>query len=167
VAGYVPLPIEIPGAVAAQLGQLEPLFAVARDLHDLGARLHGELDRPERTSLQMVAYVIYGKAFRTVQSIINLCLCGCGVDALSLCASLFENLIDLKYMKKAPVRRPLRYTQFEQVEKLYQAEKVLAHKRLPKGMRKRYRSYQKNLKPQVAGLAAYSPIGAKVGRRPA
>jgi hypothetical protein len=157
MGGYVALPLEIPAEVYADLRQLEPLFAVARQVHALGQRLHTDLDLPERSALQAVAYVISGKAFRTVQSIAALCLCGFGVDALSLCGSLFENLVDLSYMEKAPVLRPRRYTQFEQVEKFYQAEKVLAHKRLRKALRERYRGYHNHLKPQVASLLRYFP----------
>jgi hypothetical protein len=70
---------------------------------------------------------------------------------------MFENLVDLKYIAKAPVRRPLRYMQFEQVEKLYQVQKILAHKRLPRGMRQGYTSYWRELQPQVASLLRYFP----------
>jgi len=157
MATYVNVPTQIPAELAEELHRLEPLFAVAREFYALGVRLHPALDREERTSLQTVAYLIYGKAFRTFQSVLNLCLCGCGVDALSLCGSLFENLVDLKYMRKAPVRRPLRYIQFEQVEKVYQAEKILAHKRLPRGMRSRYRSYLAGLRAQAGALTRHFP----------
>jgi len=80
---------------------------------------------------------------------------------MALCGSLFENFVDLKYMARAPVRRPLRYIQFEQVEKLYQAEKILAHRRLPRGTRRRYKGYEKILRPQVAQVLQYFPRRAQ------
>jgi hypothetical protein len=46
---------------------------------------------------------------------------------------MFENVVDLLYIRKAPVKRSRRYIQFKQVEKLLQTQKVLRKKRLPRG----------------------------------
>ena len=54
-----------------------------------------------------------------------------GADALALCGSLLEYVVDIAYMAKAPVRHPLPYMQFEQVGKYYQLQKDLKQKRLP------------------------------------
>jgi hypothetical protein len=104
------------------------------------------------SDFETVSYLLFSKAFLTFQSVRNLCLIGCGHDALGLCASLFENLVDLRYIRQAPKRRARRFVQFEQVDKYYQVLKVLGRKRLPKGKRKQYKGYLKNLAPQTAKL---------------
>src|SRR5207247_746021 len=92
-------------------------------------------------------YVLFSKAFATFLAVRNLCLVGCGPDALGLCASLFENLVDFTYIRQAPTSRSRRYVRFEEVDKYYQAQKILQRKRLPKGTRKRYHGYLKFVTP--------------------
>ena len=157
MGGYVHPPFEIPQSLLDDLTRLGPLLDVGKAAQELGQRIFTQhlpgsaID----TNLKMVAYVIFGKAFKSFQAIHNLCLSGCGSDAMALCGTLFENHVDLRYLQQAPIHRPKRYIQFEQVEKYYSAQKILRRKRLPKGLRKTYRGYEKDLKPQVAGILKY------------
>jgi hypothetical protein len=112
-----------------------------------------------------VAYILFTKAFKTFQAAQILSLCGYGSDALSLCASLFENVIDLLYIGKAPVRRPRRFLQYEQVAKFQQTEKMLRKKRLPRGRRAVYRSHQRSLAPQTVKLLKYFTRGQGWSRK--
>ena len=50
-----------------------------------------------------------------------------------------------------------RFFQFEQVDKYYQARRILRRARLPKVLRKTYREYENTLKPQVAKVLRYFP----------
>ncbi len=152
MGAFVPPPFEIPADLDTQLRQLGPLLDAGSAVHELGqtalARLHQEFDgRPFTSKYQGVAYLIFCKGFKTFQAAWNLCLCGCGADALGLCASLFENIVDLLYIAQAPMRRPLRYIQFEQVEKYRQCEKILKRKRLPKGVRNTWKERLSSLAP--------------------
>lgn len=157
-SNFVPAPAAIPRDVATEIAQLNGLVGPLNDIKALGTTILKRLLRKKETSnYKLAAYIISAKAFKTFQAAQVLCLCGYGSDALSLCASLFENVIDLLYMGKAPVLRPLRYAQYEQVDKFLQAEKVLTKKRLPRGRRKRYRAYQRTLAPQTARLLKYFP----------
>jgi hypothetical protein len=70
----------------------------------------------------------------------------------SLGGILFESLIDLKYLSEAPVQRPRRFIEFEQVEKYFNVQKVLRRKRLPKGVRKQYSHYKDHLQGTVKPL---------------
>jgi hypothetical protein len=106
---------------------------------------------------KLVSYLIFSKGFKTFQTVQSLCRIGCGADGLSLCASLFENVVDLAYVARAPVRRPRRYIEYEQVGKLQQLTKVLRRKRLPKGLRKQFEAYRENIGPQAQSLSKYFP----------
>jgi hypothetical protein len=96
--------------------------------------------------------VLFGKASKTQRATWNLCLTGCGADALALTGLLFENLVDLKYVSRAPVHRPRRFIQFEQVDKLFSVQKVLKRPRLPKGVRKDYRRIEAELSTATRGF---------------
>jgi hypothetical protein len=112
---------------------------------------------PCDSDLKRVAYMIYTKGFKTFQAAQTLCRCGYGSDALSLCAVLFENIVDLLYLGQAPKFRPLRYMQYEQVEKYFQTQKVLKKKRLPRGRRKAYLKYARKLDRETVLLRKYFP----------
>jgi len=154
---YVPVPAAVPREVATEIAKLNDLVGPLNDIKALGTTTLERLLKKGNSNYKLAAYIVSAKAFKTFQAAQILCLSGYGSDALSLCASLFENVIDLLYMGKAPVLRPLRYVQYEQVEKFLQAEKVLSMKRLPRGRRKRYRAYQRTLAPQTARLLKYFP----------
>lgn len=126
------------------------LLDVGRLLYQLGNDMFEEVCRnlagqPLPSDFITVAYFLCSKGFLTFQGVRNLCLVGCGPDALGLCASVFENLVDLQYIRAAPASRSRRFIEFEQVDKYYQALKILPRKRLPKGKRKQYNRYLKNL----------------------
>ena len=159
---HVPPPFQIPANILVDLERMGAFLDVGRDAHQLGLEMLIQVNRnfigqPFQSNFHMVAYLLFSKAFLTFQSVRNLCLIGCGSDALGLCGSLFENLVDLAYVKQAPDSRSRRFIQFEQVDKYYQAEKILRRKRLPKGWRKRYRDYIKSLAPQVVKLLPKYP----------
>jgi hypothetical protein len=137
---YVSVAAKIPRGTAAELAKLSDLFTAANDITVLGTELlEGMLGKRADSDYTLVTYILFTKAFKTFQAAQLLCLGGYGSDALSLCASLFENVIDLLYIGKAPVRRSLRYMQYEQVAKFLQSERVLKKKRLPRGRRNAYR----------------------------
>lgn len=117
-------------------------------------RLHG---RKRDSDYKLVAYLIFAKGFKSFQAAQLLCRCGYGSDALSICASIFENVIDLLYIRRAPTLRSRRYIQYEQVEKLLQAQKVLRKKRLPRGRRKAYRAWERKLQADAAPFLKYFP----------
>ncbi len=156
--GYVDVPFKIPSEIAAKLSKLDE---VVEGLNELKEAAEALLDRMRSkvtdSHYKLVAYIIFTKGFKTFQAAQLLCRSGYGSDALSLCASLFENIIDLLYIGKGPVRRAMRYEQFEQVEKFYKARKILKKKRLPRGVRKRYVGYMRSLTPQVAKLLQHFP----------
>ncbi len=154
---YMFPPFHIPESLFVELKKLGPLLDAAVQVHDLGRRIVADHfhEKPLDSDLKIVAYVIFSKGFKTFQSAMNLCRSGCGSDALSLCASLFENYIDFRYIAAAPVRRSRRYIDYEQVEKYYQLQKVLRHKRLPKGRRAKYRGYESTIRPQTIKLLKY------------
>jgi hypothetical protein len=159
---YVAVPVRIPQDIAAELAKLGDLVDVANEIKDLGTTvLEGLREGQGGSNYKLVAYILSAKAFKTFQAAQLLCLCGYGSDALSLCASLFENIIDLLYMGKAPVLRPLRYMQYEQVEKFWKAERLLSRKRLPRGRRNAYRKHHQTLAPQTAKLLKYFPNKGK------
>jgi hypothetical protein len=163
MSAYVPPPFQIPQKLLDDLKKLGPLLDVGTEAVSFGREtiIRYVAGKPLNSDFQVVVRVIFTKGFQTFMAVQNLCRCGCGSDALSLCASLFENYIDLRYIEKAPVVRSRRYIQYEQVEKYYQAQKVLARKRLPKGMRKQFRGYESKLGPQVAKLLKYFPKSSK------
>ncbi len=68
---------------------------------------------------KMLASFIFAKAQKSAHAVQILCRTGFGSDGLSLCAVLFENVVDLLYIGVAPVRRSRRYLQFEEVEKYF------------------------------------------------
>lgn len=159
---YVYVPVKIPQDTAVILNKLDSFFRAADDLKNLGESLANQLrTRAQDSNYKLVAFIVFAKAFKTFQAALLLCISRYGSDALSLCASLFENVVDLLYMAKAAVIRPLRYLQFEQVEKFFRAEKVLEKKRLPRGRRERYQSYQKTLGPQIAKVLKHFPRRGK------
>ena len=136
MSDYVDPWVKIPASLQTDLEKLAPILQGGSEAEKLGRELITKSERlmaAPRQEYKRVAYVIYAKGFKTFQSAFNLCLLGCGSDALSLCASLFENLVDLRYLGKAPVRNPRRYFQFEQVDKLIRVRRILRRKRLPKG----------------------------------
>jgi hypothetical protein len=146
-----------------ELEKLGSLLDISKEAYGLGSAIISQhlVGRSTETDLKIVAYLIFTKGFRTFQSAQNLCRCGLGSDAVALCASLFENYVDLRFIEKAPMRRSRRYMQYEQVEKYYQAQKILSRKRLPKGWRKQYQGYECSLKPQVKALLRHFPSKSK------
>jgi hypothetical protein len=155
---YVQAPFAIPQDFAVELHKAGELLDAGNDTQQVGHAILTEvLQHGYDSDYKFVAYFIFTKALKSLQSVQLLCRCGYGSDGLSLCAVLFENLIDLLYIGKAPVRRARRYRQYEQVEPYYQARRVLAEKRLPKGRRKTYRRYERDLLGQVRHLLRYFP----------
>jgi hypothetical protein len=154
MADHVSAPIQIP---ASLLDDLNKLGAVLNEglralnlAQQMVERMHKDLDgAPFGSDYRMLAYVLFSKGFMTFQSVRGLCVLGCGPDAIGLCASLFENVVDLTYIRQAPTSRSRRYVRFEQVDKYYQAQKILRRRRLPKGTRKRYKGYLKFLAPEA------------------
>jgi hypothetical protein len=155
--------IAIPTELFDQLRSIGDLLDVGNDIKDFGHELtETKLSGlPCDTDYKRVAYTILCKGFRTFQATQTLCRCGYGPDGLGLCGSLFENVVDLLYIGQAPKRRPRRYMQFEQVQKLYQVRKVLRKKRLPKGRRKYYRTIEHRLNAELAPLMKYFPREAR------
>lgn len=159
---YVPAPFSIPQNFALELQKAGELMDAGNEAQQLALTL---LTRIQTAGIdsehKFVAYFIFTKALKTMQSAQLLCRCGYGSDGLSLCAVLFENLIDLLYIGMAPARRSRRYSQFENVEKYYQACKVLKQKRLPKGRRKIYKRYAQNLLAEIRPLLKYFPNASR------
>jgi hypothetical protein len=161
-ARYVSAPFVIPEDFAAELRN-------AADLLDAGTKAlqtaQSILAAMQTVGLdsehKFVAHFIFTKALKTTHAVQVLCRCGCGSDGLSLCAVLFENVVDLLYIGMAPVRRSRRYCQFENVDKYFQARKILGYKRLPGGRRIVYKRYERNLHPQVAPFLKYFPKAGK------
>jgi hypothetical protein len=154
MSSHVPPPFQIPESLLLELTKLGTLLDVSVDIINLGILIKEKSlpGKPIDTHFKLVSLVFFAKSLKSLQSVQNLCRCGCGADALSLCSSLFENCVDLIYIKKAPYKRSRRYIEYEQVDKYYQAQKVLARRRLPKGRRKQYRCYERTLRPQVQRL---------------
>ncbi|MBK5295470.1 MAG: hypothetical protein JJE04_27805 [Acidobacteriia bacterium] len=154
---YHNIPVGVPEEVVQNLRKFHELFDVADDVANLGQRILDQL-RHERdgtgfhSDLETASYVLFGKGFKTFLASQILCRSGCGADALGLCGSLFENWVDLMYIRQAPVRRAQRYLRYEQIDKYYQALKVLRRKRLPKGTRGQYKGHLSALAPQVKQL---------------
>lgn len=145
MADYVQVPVEIPASVMDDLSKLGELFDATRDAAQLGQSIIERLGREReetgfRSDLETVAYVIFGKGFKTFHAARILCVCGCGTDALTLCASLFENLVDLLYIRRYPEPRARAYLAFEQVDKYYQAKEVLQRSDLTEEERCSWRS---------------------------
>jgi|GEM_PF-1879341 len=150
---YVHAPVEIPSCVLDDLAKLGELLDVTREAAQFGQslleRVGGERERTGFSSdLETIANVIFGKGFKTFHSIRILCLHGCGADALVLCGSLFENLVDLLYIRQ-DLSRAHNYLAFEQVDKYYQAKKVLSRTDLTEQERNTYEEYLRELRPQV------------------
>lgn len=156
IQGVCPAPFSLPIEFVNQMQRANDLFEVGDEAQKLGQdiveKMHSNGIESEYT---FVANFLLKKALKTMQSAQILCRCGYGSDSMSLCAVLFENLIDLLFISQAPVRRSRRFCQFETVEKYFQAKKVLSQKRLPKGRRKKYLKYLKDLYPQVKGALKY------------
>jgi hypothetical protein len=119
MGGYVHPPFDIPRGLHDDLTRLGPLLDVASAAQHVGQHIFTDLlvGTAIDTNLKVVTYVIFGKAFKSFQAIHTLCLSGCGSDALAMCGTLFENYVDLQYLRQAPILRPKRYIQYEQVEK--------------------------------------------------
>jgi Family of unknown function (DUF5677) len=160
---HVPPPFQIPQTLLTDLTKLGPLLDAATQAHAFGAEIFTNhiYQKTLDTDFKVVAYILFTKGFKTFQSATNLCRCGCGSDAISLCALLFENYIDLQYITQAPVRRSTRFIQYEGVEKYYHLQKILGKKRLPKGVRKMYRAHERKVAPRVAKLLRHFPNKTK------
>jgi hypothetical protein len=157
MSAHVPA-FAVPREFAVKLATLDEILDVGNDGKQIAeAILTGLHAHTCDSDYKRVAYLIFTKAFKTFQAAQTLCRCGFGSDALSLCGTLFENVVDLLYMGRAPVQRPRRYIQYEQVEKYHQVRKLLARKRLPKGRRKIYREYETSLYPQVKTVLKFFP----------
>jgi len=108
------------------------------------------------TGYRRVAYLIFGKSFRTFQGAVQLASHGYGADGLGLSASLFENLVDLAYIGRRRRALAAAYVDFEQVDKYCAAVKVLGHKRLPRGQRSFYDKQRRDLQAQAQPVLASS-----------
>jgi len=153
VSIYVP-PLVEPASLEKDLKKLGELFAVIGEVDDLARRvlerLHRERHRTGFNSdLETAAYAVFAKGLRTFHATRILCLTGCGVDALTLCGSLFENLVDVLYMRDGPAGAARNYVQFGQVEKYLHARKVLRRQDLPRSRQKFYRKRLAELMPEV------------------
>jgi len=154
--GICPAPFALPVEFVNQMQRANDLFEVGDKAQKLGQDIIEKMNTNGIGSEYVfVANFVLKKALKTMQSAQILCRCGYGSDSLSLCAVLFENLIDLLFISQAPARRSRRFCQFETVEKYLQAKKVLSQKRLPKGRRKKYTQYLNDLHPQVKGILKY------------
>lgn len=161
-AQYVPVPFGIPQGFAIELQKAAGLLdAGTSALQTAQSVLAAVQTAGIDSEHKFVAYFIFTKALKSAHAVQVLCRCGCGSDGLSLCAVLFENVVDLLYIGMAPVRRSRRYCQFENVDKYFQAHKILGYKRLPRGRRKTYKRYVQSLLPQVAQLLKYFPKTGK------
>lgn len=149
---YVSPPFKLRASLVDEIKkQFGPLLNVGDKTAALGQEIILLFNAQQHENLKYaaVSYLLFTQAFRTISTIRVLCRIGCGIDSLSLCASLFENYVDLCYIGKAPYKRSRRYLEFEQVDKYYKACRILQHRRLPKGWRKQYRDYKADLWPQV------------------
>ena len=161
-APYVPAQFAVPAQFHNQLIQAAGLGdASAAALSLSQSVLNGIGINGINSEYKAVTYFIFAKALKTANAVQILCRTGFGSDGLALCAVLFENLVDLLYIGASPKRRATRYFQFENVEKYFQAQKILSYARLPKGRRKIYRRYESDLLPQVRPLLKYFPKRAK------
>ena len=161
MAHYVHVPVKIPASVMGDLKKFGALFDVTGEVAQFGQSMLEQLwqkreGTPFHSDLEATTYVLYGKGFKTFHAARILQLTGCGADVLALSGSLFENLVDLMYIRQAPTRAT-RYLHYELIEKYDQMGKVLKRKRLPRGMRKNYRLRQAKLKPQVQRLRQRFP----------
>jgi hypothetical protein len=156
---YVSPPLDLPASVLEEISKVGPVLDVGAKTIALGQVIISNFSaqRHKNATYATVSYLIFTQGFRTFNTIQVLCRVGCGSDALALCGSLFENYVDLCYIGKAPYRRAKRYSDFEQVEKYFQARRILKRRRLPRGWRKMYREYEAALEPQVKQLLKYFP----------
>lgn len=151
---FVPPAFWIPRSVDEELANAGTLFNVAAKAASLGyevLRKHVK-GREADTDYKKVGYLLFAKGFKTFTSIQNLSRSGCGSDALALCASLFENHVDLLYVGKDPVHRSRIFLQYESVEKYHQAKKILNHPDLDAKQRVYFQDQVKKLDPLVSGL---------------
>jgi hypothetical protein len=157
-AQYVPAQFAVPAQFHNELIQAADLVdASAAALSLSQSVLNGIGTNGIDSEYKAVTYFIFAKALKTANAVQILCRTGFGSDGLALCAVLFENLVDLLYIGASPKRRATRYFQFENVEKYFQAQKILSYARLPKGRRNIYRRYESDLLPQVCPLLKYFP----------
>jgi Family of unknown function (DUF5677) len=159
---FVPPPFLIPSDFNAKLLDIGNLLDVADKVKCSVERIVIEdlPGLPCDSDFKRVAYMLVSKGFKTFQAAQTLCRCGYGSDAMSLCAVLFENVVDLLYLGQSPRRRSLRFMQYEQVEKYYQVRKVLRRKRLPRGRRRAYRNLEARLGIETAKIQKYFPSRA-------
>ena len=102
-------PFWIPRSVLEDVERLGALLNVGNEVAGLvhATITHDLTGQSMNTSdFKLAAYVLLVKGLKTFRAVQVLCRCGFGADALALCGSLFENVVDLAYMAKAPVRRP-------------------------------------------------------------
>ncbi len=155
-SGNVQAPFVIPRSLVIELQKAGELLDVGDSAQQIGQKALAELQAAGIDSpYKYVALFILSKALKTIQAVQILARCGYGSDGLSLCAVLFENLVDLLYIGLAPARRARRFMQFENVQKYFQACKVLKRKRLPKGRRRQYERYRDALLPEVRPLLKF------------
>ena len=140
---------------------LGELFEANGEVANVGCSLRKQLAHHHQdgpiSEFNSVAYVIFGKGFKTFNSARILCLHGCGADALALCSSLFENLVDLLYIRQDAAPRAHNYLAFEQVDKYYQIRKVLRREDLSAEKRMSYQSFLDDFTPKVQGELANFP----------
>jgi hypothetical protein len=162
MSAFVPVSFGIPESFARELAAVNDLLDLSALASQTGDLIFREmLTAGVDTEYKGVVAMMFAKALKTANSTQIVCRSGCGSDGLSLCAVLFENLVDLLYIGQSPRRRSRRYAQFENVEKLYHVQKILQAKRLPKGVRKVYRRYEKELLSMAGPLARYFPKKSK------
>jgi len=155
-------PPDTPASLEEDLKKLGELFAVIGEVDDLARRVVERLHRKRHgtgfnSNLETAACAVFAKGFKTFHATRILCLTGCGVDALTLCGSLFENLVDVLYMRDGPADAE-RYVQFGQVEKFLHAKGMLDHRDLPESKQQWYRERLAELTPEIEPLLKLFPV---------
>lgn len=160
---YVSPSFAIPESLAEDLEKLGALLDASARIKEYGQELFEKhlMGKIADSQYRIVGYLLFAKGYKTLLTVQNLCRVGCGSDGLALCATLFENYIDLAYIGRDPDPRSRMYVQYEFVEKYLQAKKLLRHNSLEDELRKYFRERMVELEPRASGLLAQYPNPSK------
>jgi hypothetical protein len=149
---FIAPPFKIPQTFYDDLKKLGPLVDLGKQIKSLGDNIDARMPGKPFTNFQLVVRIIFRKGFQTYLSTQNLCRCGCGSDALSLCGSLFENWINLKYIVQDADSLSTQYIQYNVLGKYYRAVRVEGQ--IPESMKPQFNSNRAELEKRMNELRA-------------
>ena len=108
--------IALPAGETAQLAACEGLLALSPTSLNT--------DEPERVEYLTIMLALFYRGKTTLQAIITLCRHGFGLQAMMLCRSLFEDMVDAHWVRANPSEALARYSEHARLTNLKNAKRL-------------------------------------------